>query len=114
MPELDVLRSDHDRLHSRRADLVDRGGIGALRKASTKRYLTSWALADACRDDIAKVDLVDKLRLDLAALESSLDRDDTQLRSGQGLQCALEGSNWSAGGRNDHDLVGAGKRLQRG
>lgn len=111
MAELQRLGSEGNGLHTTRADLVNGRCLGALRAASRQSDLTCWALAKTSRDDIAEVDLLDELRVQLDVVQSLLSGDGTQLDAAQRLETALEGANGRPCSGDDDDFIWGVERL---
>jgi hypothetical protein len=80
--EHNVLGTEDNSLEGGSADLVHGGGDDGLGKSSTKGTLSGRALTDTSREDIAKENLIDILRLNTSTLNSTLDSNGAQLNSG--------------------------------
>ena len=110
---LDALSSKHDGLEAARADLVDSRSIRTRGHARAERDLTSRRLAHTRLDDITEVDFFDNLGVDTGLLERMLERNNTQLGSGDSLQRAVNRPDGSAGRSDDDSFVTDGRGLSR-
>lgn len=77
--ELQRLSGKGNGLHTACADLVNGRCLSALRAASSQRYLTCWALAKTSSDDIAEVDFLDELGVQLDVVQGLFSSDGAQL-----------------------------------
>lgn len=108
------MRGEGDGLHAGRADLVDGRRLGAFWASGGEGDLPRGALSKAGRDDIAKVDLLDELGVELDVVQGLLGGDRAQLGTGERLERALERAYRRASCRDDDDLVGLVERLMWG
>jgi hypothetical protein len=85
-----VQHTERHRAQARAAHLIEAPGSLVLRNTCLHRSLTSWVLTLPSGEHLAENDLVHFTRLDLGALERSLDGDRTEVMRGCISECAIE------------------------
>ena len=98
----DPLRSKHDCLHARSADLVYSRSFRLVPQTSLDGRLTCRRLPYSRLEDVSHVDILDRLGLDTCLCDCGFDGCCTEIRCSELLQGAVEGANggpllWKSG-----------------
>src|SRR6202158_3463980 len=98
LAELDLLRSEKDRLEARSAETIDRQRRDFLRHAGLEADVTRQVDGAArCLQHVAEYAVIYLPRVALRALERGLRRDHAEVRRGRVAQTAAERAEWEIG-----------------